>query len=255
VIEAISPSDLVEASGGDVYADVAVRNGDADGPAWAGDGAVLWTRVWRGRPSLTGVGSATGVAAVLTAVAHALPAELRVSLPHGWADHLGPALSFEPRSDWDWLWTATPPPVVSYEEAVHWLGDTDHDDVRALLEEVSPDASAWPGDDRSRRWAGIRAGDGRLAACLADTSRTATIGHISSVATAPAFRRNGYGAALTAWVTRAFLAEGRSPATLGMYAWNDTARRMYQRLGYALAHSFSAGTLTRLSETRPAVAT
>lgn len=253
MIEAISPSDLVQASGGDVYADVAVNGGGADAPAWAGDGAVLWTRMWHGRPSLTGVGSPAGVAAVLTHVADTLPDEIRVSLPRGWADHLGPALSFEPRSEWDWLWTTTPPPVQPHEAAVHWLGATDHDDVRALLEEVSPDASAWPGDEKSRRWAGIRAADGRLAACLADTSRSPTVGHISSVATAPAFRRNGYGAALTAWVTRAFLAEGRSPATLGMYAWNDTARRMYQRLGYVRAHSFAAGTLTRVPEPRAAV--
>ena len=70
--------------------------------------------------------------------------------------------------------------------------------------------------------------------------------HISSVATGPEFRRNGYGAALTAWVTRAFLAEGRSPATLGMYAWNDTARRMYRRLGYVGEHTFSAGSLNRV---------
>lgn len=253
MIEAISPSDLVEATGGDVYADVAVRNGDVDGAAWAGDGAVLWTRAWHGHPSVTGVGTPVRVAAVLAAVADSLPDPIRVSLPRGWADHLAPGLSFEPRSQWDWLWTRTAPPTVPRESLVHWLGERDHDEVRALLEEVSPDASTWPGDGRSRRWAGIRAEDGRLAACLADTSRAATVGHISSVATAPEFRRNGYGAALTAWVTRVFLAEGRSPATLGMYSWNDTARRIYHRLGYATAHSFAAGTLTRVPHVQPPV--
>lgn len=251
MIEAISPSDLVEASGGDVYAEVAVRNGDVEGAAWAGDGAVLWTRAWHGRPSVTGVGHPAGVAAVLADVAGTLPATIRVSLPCGWAEHLVPTLSFEPRSQWDWLWTRTTPPTLPEESLVRWLDERDHDQVRALLEEVSPDASAWPGDDRSQRWAGIRVGDGRLAACLADTSRAAGVGHISSVATAPEFRRNGYGAALTAWVTRAFLAEGRSPATLGMYSWNDAARRMYHRLGYATAHSFSAGSLTRLPDVHP----
>lgn len=253
MIEAISPSDLLDASGGDVYVDVAVRGGDIDGPAWAGGGAVLWTRIWHGRPSLTGVGTPTGVAAVLAHVADSLPDAIRVSLPRGWADHLAPALSFEPRSEWDWLWTAAAPPALPHEPLVHWLGEPDHDDVRALLEEVSPDASTWPGDGRSRRWAGIRAEDGRLAACLADTSRAATAGHISSVATAPAFRRTGYGAALTAWVTRAFLAEGRSPATLGMYAKNEAARGMYHKLGYATAHSFAAGTLTRVPHVQPPV--
>lgn len=252
-MEAISPSDLVEASGGDVYVDVAVRNGDVDGTAWAGDGAVLWTRAWHGRASVTGVGAPAAVAAVLAHVADSLPDAIRVSLPCGWAEHLAPGLSFEPRSEWDWLWADTAPPAPAHEPLVHWLGDRDHDDVRVLLEQVSPDASAWPGDGRSRRWAGIRAGDGRLAACLADTSRAATVGHISSVATAPELRRNGYGAALTAWVTRAFLAEGRSPATLGMYAWNDAARRMYHRLGYVTAHSFAAGTLTRVPNVRPPV--
>ncbi|MBO0826338.1 MAG: GNAT family N-acetyltransferase [Streptosporangiales bacterium] len=250
MIEAISRTDLVEASGGDVYAEVALRTGDVDGTVWAGDGAVLWTRDWHGRPSVTGVGTPAGVAAVLTHVADALQDAIRVSLPRGFADRLAPALSFEPRSEWDWLWTDAAPPALPHEPLVHWLGERDHDDVRALLEEVSPDASARPGDGRSRRWAGIRTGDGRLAACLADTSRAATVGHVSSVATAAEFRRNGYGAALTAWATRAFLAEGRSPATLGMYSWNDGARRMYHRLGYVTAHSFAAGTLTRAPNVR-----
>lgn len=246
MIEAISPGDLVEATGGDVYAAVAVRNGDVSGPAWAGDGAAVWLRIWRGRPSLSGVGRPESVAAIVAYAADALPESMRVSLPRGWADHLTATLSFDPKQEWEWMWTDTAPPTLPHEHLVHWLGDADLDEVSALLDEVSPDASARPGDGRAARWAGIRVDGGRLAACLADTSRGPTVGHISSVATGPEFRRNGYGAALTAWVTRAFLAEGRSPATLGMYAWNDTARRMYRRLGYVGEHTFSAGSLNRV---------
>lgn len=117
----------------------------------------------------------------------------------------------------------------------------DHiDEIDALLTAASPDTSTWPGEGRARRGAGIRADDGTLAALLSDTSRSPSVGHLASVATAPAHRRQGHGAALTAWVTRQMLAEGADWVTLGMYADNDPARRLYESPGFSCTHRFSS---------------
>ncbi|NIS30150.1 MAG: GNAT family N-acetyltransferase, partial [Actinobacteria bacterium] len=115
----------------------------------------------------------------------------------------------------------------------------DAEDVRKLLAEASPETSTWPDDDRARRWAGIRNTGGTLVACLADTSRHPSVAHMSSVATAPYERRRGYARTLVAWVTRQFLAEGATMVTLGMYADNDAARRLYTGLGFNVGQRFT----------------
>ena len=89
-----------------------------------------------------------------------------------------------------------------------WLNPDQAGDVHALLEESMPDAATRPGDARVRRWAEIRDVMNRLVACTADTARSPSIGHLSSVATAPDQRRKGYAAALIAWVTRQDVEEG-----------------------------------------------
>jgi ribosomal protein S18 acetylase RimI-like enzyme len=48
----------------------------------------------------------------------------------------------------------------------------------------------------------------------------------------PSLRRTGAGTALTAALTRAAFAGGASWVSLGMYARNDAARRIYRRLGF-----------------------
>ncbi|MQA79858.1 MAG: GNAT family N-acetyltransferase [Streptosporangiales bacterium] len=239
MIEALSPDDLLAATDGDMYVRVAVANGAVTDGAWAGDGAVVWANTHHGRPGFAGVGSPHGAATVVAALLDEIPDARRASLPRGWLDHLPTDLRVESRSDWDWMWTTTPPPSLPGAAGARWLVPDDHDDVSALLHEVSPGASTWPDDGRSHRWAGIRDDDGVLVACLADTSRSATVAHVSSVATAAAHRRRGHARALMGWVTRRFLEEGRSPVTLGMYADNDAARGMYGSLGFTCQHTFT----------------
>lgn len=245
VLEALSPDDLVDASDGDVYARVAVLNGTAGDHAWTADGAVVWTSMHRGRPSFVGVGPAAAVGAVVGAVAEQVPAAERASLPRGWTDALPSTLSASELSHWDWMWTDTAPPPTRGADQVRWLGPADDDAVRALLREVSPGASTWPGDDRSRRWAGVVDQTGRLVACLADTSRGPSVGNLSSVAVAHDARRNGYGRAVVSWAARQYFAEGAQLVTLGMYSDNDAARAMYQRLGFRCEHAFTGAALAR----------
>lgn len=241
MIEPISPTDLLEASGDDPYCRVAALGGEV-ARAWAGDGTIAWLRDdAESRPRLASTGSPEAAASVVPEVLASHPEGLRASLPRGGYAYLPGDLTATHVGDWDWFHTATAPGAQPGEQLVGWLTGSDDDDIRALLREVSPGASTWPGDGRARRWAGLRTEDGRLAAALADTSQVSGVGHVSSVATALAERGKGYGAALTAWATREFLAEGADLVTLGMYAENDTARRLYKRLGFYCTHHFSGG--------------
>lgn len=89
----------------------------------------------------------------------------------------------------------------------------------------------------------IRTAGGRLDACAADTSG-APVGHLSAIATRPECRGQGLGTAISAWLTRQLLAEF-DLVTLGVYADNPAALRLYDRLGYAADHHFTSGVLVR----------
>lgn len=247
MFEAISPNDLVQTTPGDVFVRAAVLGGSVGARAWLGDGAVAWCRSHPDRAMLrlSGAGSPAGAAALLSELAGELPEELRVSLPRGWTEHLPPGVAVDTPSHWDWMWTADAPTPQPGEDLVRWLGADDDDDIEALLREVSPGASTWPGDAHARAWAGLRTPAGRLAAVLAETGRSPAVGHLSSVATALDLRGHGYGAAVTGWATRRLLEAGAEVVTLGMHAENDTAGRLYRRLGFRCDHRFTGGRVTR----------
>jgi predicted GNAT family acetyltransferase len=81
-----------------------------------------------------------------------------------------------------------------------------------------------------RRWAGARDARGDLVAVAADAWSAPEVGFLAAVATAPAARGRGFGAAVCAHVLRALVAEhGR--AALMVDGWNGAAIRLYQRLG------------------------
>jgi GNAT superfamily N-acetyltransferase len=217
-----------------------MRNGRMTHGPWRGDGAVILGTTHRDEPQFIGVGDPRSAAKLLAKVRNELPGAKRASLPRGWLDHVDPPHALSYKSAWAWFWTTTRPAPSDAESNAEWLGEADTDAIHELLTAASPDTSTWPSDDRARRWAGIRAEDGSLAAVLADTSRAPEVDNISSVATDPQRRGNGHGGALTAWATRQFLNEGAEIVTLGMYADNDVARRMYERIGYTCSHQFTS---------------
>lgn len=147
--------------------------------------------------------------------------------------------------DWDWMWTATDPPPVAEESLVETLDDAL--DARALLalnEIGNPTSESEPGTGRTEHWVGVRDGDQVVAAAaLHRTSRGAP--HLAGITVAPEHRGRRLGLAVTASLTRTAL-QWDGISTLGMYAGNDVARRVYQGLGYTVARQWSS---RRLADT------
>lgn len=150
-------------------------------------------------------------------------------------------------ADWDWMWTDEPPPEQPGEAAVDWI-HAEADEIRDLLRAASPRWSVDPADSHVVRWCGIRDADGSLVATAVHAAHGPGVPHLASIATRPDRRGAGLGAAVTAWITRRLL-EDHPWVTLGMYADNDTARRMYRRLGWRCDHRFTSGARSPASST------
>ncbi|NUU17638.1 GNAT family N-acetyltransferase [Cellulomonas humilata] len=145
-------------------------------------------------------------------------------------------LELVPFSTWDWLSTDVVPPVVAGESAVRRLDPTtDADRIRQCLSAASPDSTADPTRPGEVGWWGVEV-DGVLGGVVGASERGATGAapswHVHGLGVLPRLRGTGLGTALTAVATRAGLAAGAPWVSLGMYAQNDGARRIYHRLGY-----------------------
>lgn len=179
---------------------------------------------------------------VTAAVTERGPQIARLTLPRGTLPLLPDdvARRVGDGADWDWMWTPDPPPPVPGEDRAEVLDDDAS--IVALLRAASPRPSAQPGDPGVTGWLGIRC-DAVLVACGAATTHVPGVPHLASIATAPSRRGEGLGAAVTAALTRRSLGAGAEVCTLGMYAKNAVARRMYRRLGYHCEHQFSSRAL------------
>jgi ribosomal protein S18 acetylase RimI-like enzyme len=156
----------------------------------------------------------------------------------GWG--LGPAAA------WDRMATETAPKVPDADGAVVELLDLDRDadEIAALLAEANPSTRQGVRGPRARsaHWYGVRRsseapgrGAGELVAVGSATPVPGDAVHLGSIGTLPAFRGRGYAGTLTARMTADGVAE-RGLVTLGLYDDNAAARRVYERLGFVLAH-------------------
>jgi GNAT superfamily N-acetyltransferase len=199
--------------------------------AYRDDHVVAWAAEW----SRGTVAAALGDAGAAVRLLHRLGSlgrlagVRRVNLPR--IDHgvLTSHLPVAGVDDWDFRWTATPPPVRPGQDRVRRLRPDEGPAIEALLERAFPSNFTRPGDPAVRHWYGVWDGD-RLVACGADRSRGG-VGSISAVAVDPDRRGQGLGAALTAAMTRQMLAE-HDVVTLGVMSDNHHADRMYRRLGF-----------------------
>lgn len=231
-----SSADLLSITGGDPL--VCGTRGRDRGPAWRSpDGRAV---VFAGYDAedrvraLVGLGPPEETAGLVLGVYGKLPEGRRVTVPEGTPLPLAEPIGWHFRAAYD------APPRQPAEARVAWCEDDDA--ITELLRLVSPGASAWPGDANVRRWAGVRE-DGRLVACLADTSSIAGVGHVSAIAVHPEARGRALGPSITAWAMRRLFAEGRDVVTLGVYSDNAVALRMYDRLGFTVDHALVSGLL------------
>lgn len=238
---------LLEASGNDPFVRWQVSP-DLPLTAWQVDGAVAFVRTRSsGRRQLTVLGSPQDAAAAVHALAGHLGDVRRtvwahgITVPRGTLPLLGEDARLGPGPDWDWMWVdrtrLTSEPA---DPRVQRLPSAAEPDVTALLATASPRHSSDPGDDDVVEWFGIRDADGRLLACAAHTESVPGVPHLASIATDPDARGRGLGTALTAGLTRTLLDEGAPVVTLGMYADNTVARRLYARIGFVCSHRWSS---------------
>jgi ribosomal protein S18 acetylase RimI-like enzyme len=171
-----------------------------------------------------------------------------VSVTRGTGALAGKTLSgwgLRPATTWDRMVTETMPFMSDGAPVVEVLDlDRDADEIADLLAEANPGARQGVRDPGARgaRWYGVRsptAGPGGPAGTLvAAGSATPVPGgavHLGSIGTLPASRGRGYAGALTARMTADGVAE-HGLVTLGLYDDNVAARRVYERLGFVLAH-------------------
>lgn len=156
----------------------------------------------------------------------------------GWG--LGPATT------WDRMVTETAPKVPEVGGVIVERLDLerDADEMAEVLAEANPSTRQGVRGPHARRarWYGVRApsrgpGDRRdqLVAVGSATPVPGDAVHLGAIGTLPSFRGRGYGGALTARMTADGVA-GRGLVTLGLYDDNLAARRVYERLGFVLAH-------------------
>lgn len=152
--------------------------------------------------------------------------------------------------EWDfWCTEIAPEPVETPYGIDASVVDLDEEDPRIgqLLDVSSPTASLRPGDPRVVRWAGIEdpegglSDTGGLAAVLAVTRQPSGAAHLNDVATHPARRGRALARLLCGEATTAALRAGAPAVTLGMYADNDAARRVYSSLGFVCVRGQTSG--------------
>lgn len=221
--------------------------------AWDVDGAtLLLVRVRRPsgeRLQLVGAGEPAPLAVAVARAA--ADGERPVSfglLTRGTWDLVDPAardrLGLDAGPGWDWMWSRTIPPLQPGEERVGPVtGDGAAEELRACLGRANPDTSADPADP-DLGWWGYRDDDGVLRGVVAVNAPAGGPVHLSGLGTDTSWRRRGVGSAMMAAVTRWALTE-HPLVHYGIWTGNDAARRIYTRLGYAVAHEVEIVTASR----------
>jgi GNAT superfamily N-acetyltransferase len=221
---------------------------------WVADDAVLAVVDGPGRDcGLFGLGDPAAVARLCERAARdgdpALGRARYATLERGALEAAGPelpaALGMKPDgSEWDWMWT--PGPLTGDPSGAERLplGPATAAEVAECLSRAHPTASTAPDDERLIGWWGVRQ-DGRLMAVIgAILFAPGLPPHLVSLGVDPATRGQGLAGVVMSAAVRDCLTVvpdvGDPMVSLGLYAANDVARRVYTRLGFRLEHRFAS---------------
>ncbi len=168
------------------------------------------------------------------------PDVARVSVPRDAYARAAARVPLGPGSTWEWMWTRAAPPRRSAEGLLVRLGPDRRAEVTAFLDEHNPRTFGQPFTRPAQLWLGVRGEADELVAVGCSEPNAAGIPHLTGITVRPDQRGKGLGTAVTAHLTREALARAGT-CTLGMYADNATARRVYHRLGYLTAITWTSG--------------
>ena len=206
------------------------------------DDAVLLHLAGRRGTTVAGRGEPAGVRALLGTllVAGRLGPASWMSLPRGTdpgAEALA-TLGLARFSSWEWLATdAAPGRPTDGRVVVELDRVADERAIRACLAAANPSTSADPTAEGEAAWFGVRGEAGDLlgvvgAALRGGRPEGGASWHLHGLGVRPGARTGGLGTALTAAAAGAAFERGAPWVSLGMYADNAAARRIYERLGF-----------------------
>lgn len=235
-----TPAELADATGGHPVALLDVGAGFV-APAYAvghpGDGAVAFhRRSDHGVPGSAALGTASGLATLLDDPAVRAwvtgGGNRHLSVPRGLMPVVAQRLDLGSRGgEWDWMWTRDLPPAVPGEDRVATLHPAERDELVVFLDAHSPRTHGQPFARPEQHWVGVRDDDGSLVAIGGSEPCQSGTPTLAGIAVATDRRGEGWGAAVTAHLTRLGVTE-RGACALGMFADNVVARGLYQRLGF-----------------------
>jgi len=223
--------------------------------AWGTGTAVVAVMEGLGRDrGVFGVGRAEDVAEVLTSIVkHGELAGTGVryaTVSRGAVELLAPdargALGLEGTgSSWDWMWTEAPLRVDDRSSAERLpLGPQTADEIREFLSRGHPTASTAPDDPRLIGWWGVREAGSLHAAVGAIQLAPGMAPHLVSLGVDPGVRGRGLAGVVLAAAVADCLevrpVHGPPSVSLGLYADNEVARRVYLRLGFELHRRFTS---------------
>lgn len=237
--------------------------------AWSDEAAVLVEVgvAHSGRRSVVGAGAPEAARRLLAAAAAEIGRVDWLTLPRlgagpagvqGEPEDEGPALEHaqdlaaevrarlgvEPATAWDRMVVETAP-AAGPLEARRLDVSADLDAIRRCLAASNPGSQADPGAADEAGWFGVHDGDllvGVIGASrrAGDPARSDLSWHLHGLGVLPHARSRGLGRALTATAARAAFDAGADWVSLGMYASNARARRVYLRLGFAVEGRFTS---------------
>ena len=154
-------------------------------------------------------------------------------------------LGLYPISAWDWMATSRRPEADGGQTVVRLDPSADAGAVLDCLAEANPGTSADPRHEAEAAWFGVRDGATLLGVIGAESRRGRPAArdlswHLHGLAVRREARGRGLGGALTAAATTAGFDAGADWVSLGMYASNDVARRVYRRLGFDVEGRFTS---------------